>query len=342
MRPTAPMADYLIVNARRPPPRAPRAPFQVNGVEVAPGHVERIDLPVARLATQNRLTLPLRVYHGRRDGPTLWLSAAIHGDELNGLRIIQHVTARLKPHTLRGTVIAAPVVNVFGFFNQQRSLPDGRDLNRSFPGSRRGSLAARLANLFMTEIVDRSTHGIDLHTAGGHRVNLPQVRADLGEPTTRAMARAFAAPIMIQGESPRGSLREAVAARGLPILVYEAGEPHRFNPEAIDLGVKGVLNVMGELGMVPRQRRRQRTSMETNRRTWVRARASGVLRLTTRLGHWVTRGDPLCVISDIFGDEPTTQYAPTDGLVIGHTHHPLVHQGDALVHLARDVVRHQG
>lgn len=297
---------------------------------------------MARLATQNRLTLPLRIYHGRRDGPVLWLSAAIHGDELNGLRIIQHVTARLKPHTLRGTVIAAPLVNVFGFFTQQRSLPDGRDLNRAFPGSPRGSLAARIANLFMTEIVARSTHGIDLHTAGGHRINLPQVRGNLQDEQTRHMAGAFAAPIMIHGESPRGSLRDAVASRGVPIIVYEAGEPHRFTPEAIDLGVKGVLNVMGELGMIPRQRRRQRTSMETARRSWVRARASGLLRLTTKLGHWVSEGDPLCVISDIFGDEPTTHHAPADGLVIGHTLHPLVHQGDALVHIARDVTRYSG
>lgn len=313
-------------------------PFAVAGMVVPPGQRAQTELDVARLATQTRIGLPVAVLNGLRPGPTVWISAAIHGDELNGMAIIDRLLDRLDPRRLSGRLIAVPVVNVFGFIHQQRYLPDGRDLNRSFPGSARGSLAARLAHLFMARVVDPADFGIDLHTAGGHRTNLPQVRGDLTDPTTRAMAEAFGAPIMIQGESPGGSLRDAVAKRGKPIIVYEAGEPHRFNADAIDLGVKGVLAVLASQGMRSRgARRRTPTTIETRRRTWVRARAGGIARLRVDLGRWVSKGESLGEIGDVFGAAQSTIIAPDDGLVIGMTNHPIVNQGDALVHLATDV-----
>lgn len=313
----------------------------IGGVTIRPGERRRIDLPVARLPTQTQMTLPVEVVNGRRPGPRLWLSAAIHGDELNGLDIIHRVLERIDPRTLRGELVAAPIVNVFGFIQQDRYLPDRRDLNRSFPGSRQGSLASRLAHLFMAEIVGHCTHGIDLHTASQHRTNLPQTRGDLSDPETRRLAEAFAAPIMIHGESPRGSLRETVARQGVPIIVYEAGEPHRFNPEAIDIGVKGVLRVMAELGMRRGSGQRQRRrSVEATQRTWVRARRGGLFRLQVKLGRWVTEGQALGVIRDAFGQDRSEVLSPCDGLVIGHTHNPLVNQGDAIVHLTREVVTH--
>lgn len=312
---------------------------------VGNGQRQRIDLPVARLPTQTVMTLPIEVVNGRHEGPRLWLSAALHGDELNGVEIVQRVLEKLNPRTLHGEVVAIPIVNVFGFINQQRYLPDGRDLNRCFPGSASGSLASRLAHLFMTQIVAHCSHGIDLHTGGAHRTNLPQVRCDFDDPEARRMAEAFGAPIMIHGESPPGSLRTAVAKRGKPILVYEAGESHRFNSHAINVGVKGVLRVMAALNMIPKtagaKAGHRRISMEASHRTWIRALRSGILRLKVKLGQSVTEGQTLGVIRDAFGDDKIVVTSPGAGLVIGHTNHPLVHEGDGIIHLALDVTTHR-
>jgi len=312
----------------------------VGGTVVRPGERKRIELPAARLPTQTSMFLPIEVINGRRPGARVWLSAAIHGDELNGLEIIHRIMQKVKPAKLQGEIIAAPIVNVFGFIQQTRYLPDRRDLNRSFPGSPNGSLTGRLAHLFMDQVVGRCTHGIDLHTASNHRTNLPQVRADLNDTETRRIAEAFAAPIMIHGEAPRGSLRGAVAQRGVPIIVYEAGEPQRFNSEAIDLGVKGVLRVLSELGMWGKRPAQRLRSMETFSTRWVRARRSGILRLNTGLGKWVSKGQVIGAIGDAFGDQRGAVTSTDDGLVIGHTNNPSVNQGDAIVHLARDVVTH--
>jgi len=332
----APASQTSPKRKRRKTP--PAQVVTVGGIRITPGHRQRIELPCARLPTQTEMSLPVEVVNGVRPGPRLWLSAAIHGDELNGLEIIQRVLDRVNTKTLRGELIAVPIVNVFGFINQQRYLPDRRDLNRSFPGSKGGSLASRLAHLFMKEIVGHCTHGIDLHTASHHRTNLPQVRGNLHDDETRRIAEAFGAPIMIHGDSPVGSLRHAVARRKIPIIVYEAGEPHRFNSEAIDTGVKGILRVMAELGMRGKPRGdRPRQAMLAEKRTWVRAHRSGIFRLGVKLGQWVFEDDPIGTIRDAFGAEKAELIAPVSGLVIGHTHNPMVNQGDAIVHIASDV-----
>lgn len=318
--------------------RSPSSDVQVGDVTIHPGERKRIELPVARLPTQTHINLPVEVVNGTQTGPRLWLSAAIHGDEINGMEIIHRVMEKVHEKTMHGELIAAPIINVFGFINRSRYLPDGRDLNRSFPGNEKGSLAGRLASIFMKQIVGRCTHGIDLHTAGGDRTNLPQVRANLVDPETRRIAEAFAAPLMIQGESPPGSLRHTVAKMNVPIIVYEAGEPNRFNADAIDIGVKGVLNVLRELGMIRgRVSSRRRQSMESSDRTWIRAKRSGILRLSIKLGHWVSKGQAIGVLRDAFGEDKSVVKSPDDGIVIGHTNSPLVNQGDALIHLARNV-----
>lgn len=320
----------------------PASAVHIGGHVILPGERKRIELPAARLPTQTQLSLPVEIVNGTREGARLWVSAAIHGDELNGLEIIHRLLNKVETQTLRGELIAAPIVNVFGFIDRNRYLPDRRDLNRSFPGSSGGSLAARLANLFMTQIVGRCTHGIDLHTASNHRTNLPQVRSNLRDPECRRIAEAFGAPIMIQGEAPRGSLREAVSKLGIPILTYEAGEPQRFNADAINIGVKGVLRVMRELGMIPRKGRMSpRQSMEAEDRTWIRAKRSGLLRLRVKLGQWVSKKQSIGLIHDAFGSEKSDVISSHDGLVIGHTNNPLVNQGDAIIHLARNVVTHR-
>lgn len=310
----------------------------VQGTPVLPGERQRVEIPVAELPTQSSQRLSVEVLNGMEPGPCLWLSAAIHGDELNGLEIIHRVLREVKTADLSGTLLAVPIVNVFGFIHQDRYLPDRRDLNRSFPGSSRGSLASRLANLFMKEVVSLCTHGVDLHTGSHHRINLPQVRADLDDPETRACALAFGAPIAIHGDAPDGSLRRAASRRGIPIVAYEAGEPQRFDEEAIVMGVDGILRLMTHLGMwdgpvdPPPE-----PVLESRKRSWIRARRSGILRLEVGLGERVKTRQRLGRIEDVLGGDARPVRAGRAGIVIGHTANPLVYRGDALVHIALDL-----
>ncbi|MGA0059346.1 MAG: succinylglutamate desuccinylase/aspartoacylase family protein, partial [Planctomycetota bacterium] len=277
-------------------------PFLIGDAWVPPGSIREIELLGARLPTGTPLSIPVRIVHGRKEGPVLWISACLHGDEISGLEIVRQVLQRVDPGRLRGTLLAVPIVNAYGFLQQSRYLPDGRDLNRSFPGSARGSLAARLAHLFVREIVDRSTHGIDLHTATRHRSNLAQVRADLDDPTTRAFAEAFGAPVALHSRTRDGSLRESAARRGKPVLVFEGGEALRFDPEVIRIGTQGVLQAMDQLGRLQRKRRLQTTQLVARRSEWLRAPRSGILRLTTRIGAEVEPGQVLGEVSDPFGE----------------------------------------
>ncbi|MEM0980640.1 MAG: succinylglutamate desuccinylase/aspartoacylase family protein [Cyanobacteria bacterium P01_H01_bin.58] len=309
--------------------------FEMNGVMVPPGHRQQLEVPVARLPTHTMLSLPITIVNGLRPGPRLWLSAAIHGDEINGVEIIRRVLAKVEPEQLSGTIVAAPIVNVFGFIEQSRYLPDRRDLNRSFPGSAQGSLAARLAHLFMAEVVSRCTHGIDLHTASQHRVNWPQIRANLQDAETYRCAEAFGTPLIIHAAMRDGSLRQAAAQQGIPILLYEAGEALRFDQEAIQVGVDGVLRVMSLLKMIDLEIPPP-TLMPSrvNDTKWVRTPTSGILRANVRLGQWVSKEQALGSVANAFGDEAIKITAPFDGIVIGATQNPLVSQGNGVFHIA--------
>lgn len=311
-----------------------RASFTLNGAEILAGERRTVDVPLPQLYTHTSIPMPVQVLHGLKDGPRLFLTAALHGDELNGLEIIRRVVARLDPRRIHGTVLAVPVVNVFGLIAQSRYLPDRRDLNRSFPGSPNGSLASRLAYTVLREIVRPCTHGIDLHTAGLNRTNLPQVRANLADPETRTCAEAFGAPVMVNSAARDGSLREAAHASGVHVLVYEAGEPLRFNEDAIVTGISGVLRVMTSLGMrAGRKGVPDRPCLEARTSKWVRARRSGILRLSVAVGEHVRKGQSLGVISDSFEEHKITVKSPWTGVVIGQTVNPLVYRGDAIVHV---------
>ncbi len=317
------------------PPKLPVENLVVGGETIPPGKRLKLDLPAARLPTGTMLSLPVTVINGKKPGPRLWLSAAIHGDELNGVDIIRRVMKVLKPHRLSGSVIAVPVVNIFGLLEQSRYLPDRRDLNRAFPGSHRGSLASRIASLFMREVVSQCTHGIDLHTAALHRINLPQIRADLEDPATYDMARAFGAPVMIHASIRDGSLRQAAAKGNIPTLVYEAGEALRFDEDAIQHGVDGIYRVMAYLGMYASNTlSHPLDTLESHDTRWVRASRGGIWHRSANLGDVVKRRQPLGFITDTFGDKPVQVRSPMEGLVIGHGQNPLVNQGDALVHVA--------
>ncbi len=317
---------------------ARRESIEIGGKQFQPGEAGRIDLPVGELYTHEPFYMPVHVIHGRRKGPTLFLSAAIHGDELNGIEIIRRVLSLPMVRRLHGTLLAVPVVNVLGVFQQSRYLPDRRDLNRSFPGSPRGSLAARLADLFMNEIVRHSTHGIDLHTGAVHRSNLPQIRADLDNEETARLALAFGAPVALNASLRPGSLRDSAAGIGIPILLYEAGEALRFDEVSIRVGVKGIVSAMRELSMLPPRRSSTKPPPKpfvARSSSWVRAPGSGVFRAAVALGSRVEKNQVLGIVSDPFGSQDEDVVASFGGIVIGRTNIPLVHEGEALFHIGR-------
>mgnify|MGYP001812560746 FL=1 len=315
--------------------RARRAAFDFGGQPIAPGRTATRELPVPSLVTGTHLSLPVRVCHGRDDGPTVAISAALHGDEIGGVEIIRRVNLRLDPKRLRGTVLTIPIVNVHGFLTGDRYLPDRRDLNRSFPGSPSGSLASRIAHSFMTNVVRRCDVGIDLHTGSDHRTNLPQIRGNLDDPRTRELADAFGPPLMLHAQVRDGSLRAAAVEAGVTMLLYEGGEAWRFDDQAINVGTSGTLRVLAHLGMIDDDEAPGPVSPIVSRgSSWVRARRSGIAVMSVALGQEVVKAQHIAVIHDSLGRRLSQLSAPVDGVVIGMTQHPLVHQGDALVHLA--------
>jgi len=310
--------------------------FVIGGTAVAPGERRVVDIPVAPMYTHDDISIAVQVIRGRREGPTLFICAAIHGDEINGVEIIRRLLQHKALNRLRGTLLAIPIVNVYGFLNHTRYLPDGRDLNRSFPGSPKGSLTGRVAHTFVEEIVKKSTHGIDLHTGSRHRSNFPQIRADLDDPQTRIMTEAFGVPLAIDARIRDGSLRQCAADSGVPMILYEAGEALRFEELHIRAGVKGILNVMRSIGMLRQSSRKPPAPpIVSDQTSWIRAPESGVLRTLVPLGAKVDRGQTIALVADPLGTAETAITAPSSGVVIGRTNLPLVYEGDATFHIAQ-------
>ncbi len=313
-----------------------RDPFELGGQTVAPGTRKTIDLPVSVLSDHTPVTLSAHVIHGRRPGPVMFVSAAIHGDEVVGVEIVRRLLRATPLQRLSGTLIAVPIVNAFGFLNQSRYLPDRRDLNRCFPGYDTGSLAARLADLFMEQVVRRCDVGIDLHSAAVGRTNLPQIRLTPGDDRLRELGAAFGAPVTLTSKTREGSLRLEADKAGVDVLLYEAGEGLRFDEFAVRAGVSGSLRVMVKLGMiagrgVPKTRMQ---SVICERSTWLRAPSGGLLRTLKASGDWVEEGTVLGVVSDPFGEHEEEITAEDAGIVIGRTNLPVVNEGDALFHVA--------
>ncbi len=311
--------------------------LKIGGVSIAPGQRQTIDVPVAPMYTHDDLSISVQVIRGKRPGPTLFISAAIHGDEINGVEIIRRVLQHRSLRNIRGSLVAIPIVNVYGFLNHMRYLPDGRDLNRSFPGSPKGSLTGRVAHTFIGEIVSKCTHGIDLHTGARHRSNFPQIRADLDDPVALEMTEAFGVPLAIDAKIRDGSLRDCAGEAGIPVILYEAGEALRFEEMDIRAGVKGVINVMRRIGMLPKSRSKKppQAPIVSDQTNWLRAPESGILRNFVPLGAKVEKGQTIAIVADPLGETETPIIAPSNGMVIGRTNLPLVYEGDATFHIAR-------
>ncbi len=312
-------------------------PFVFNGQTIAPGTSVTTDLVLPRLNSRTHLAMPVHIIHGKKEGPRLFVSSAVHGDEINGIEITQRLLEHKSLRNINGTLLVVPVVNVYGVIHQSRYLPDRRDLNRSFPGSVTGSLAARVAHLFINQVIAHCTHGIDLHTGAIHRTNLPQIRANLDDDETAALANSFGAPVLLNSPMRDGSLRASAAEMGITTLLYEAGEALRYDEFSIRAGLEGILNVMRELDML-RKRKHPRKKIEpfvARSSAWVRAPESGVLRFPASLGKRVSKGEILGQISDPYSHESVPLISPYRGVIIGATQIPLVHEGEALFHIAR-------
>lgn len=313
-----------------------RASFSLAGELIKPGQRRTVDIAAAKLYNRNELFMNVHVVHGKFDGPTLFLSGAVHGDEINGVEIIRRLLKMKLLNSLRGTLIAVPVVNTFGFVNSSRYLPDRRDLNRFFPGSPTGSLTGQLAAIFMEEVVSRSTHGIDFHTGSNMRSNLPQIRAVVSNSQINEMAMAFGAPVILDAELREGSLRKVAYDKNIPLLLFEGGQSMRFDQIPIRVGTQGVIGVMRHLGMLPKAKHNSKRTvpMLAKRSTWARAASSGIFLPHVNLGDIVEKKQVLGIVTDPLGEYEYPILSPVSGIIIGQLQSPLVHKGDAVSHVA--------
>ena len=316
---------------------ARRPAFALGGRAVEAGTRETVDIPVGALSDHTPVTMSAHVLHGARDGPVAFVSAGIHGDEVVGVEVARRLIKALDVRRIRGTVMIVPIVNAYGFIARSRYLPDRRDLNRCFPGSADGSLGARLARLFLNEIVTRASVGIDLHSAAIHRTNLPQVRIPPGNERVRDLAAAFGAPVVLTSPLREGSLRLAAQEKGVDVLLYEAGEGLRFDETSVRTGVSGVLRILKREGLLTGRAPGppKVAPVHAGASRWLRAPQAGLLRRRTLAGRVVEKNELLGSVFDPFGESVEHVHAAFPGVVIGAATMPVVNAGDALFHIAR-------
>jgi predicted deacylase len=311
------------------------ASFHLNGLTIKPGERVLTRLVISKLPSGTVIDVPVHVLRSAVPGPTLLLMGGMHGDEVNGIETIRRLIRRELLTPLRGSIIAIPILNIYGFLNFSREVPDGKDVNRSFPGFPRGSLAGRVAHRFMREIMPLIDYGIDFHTGGATRSNYPQVRCLLGvDSEVDAMAAAFAAPFTLHASLRAGSLREAAHDLGKRIIVYETGESLRLDEPGIEEAVAGTLRVMHHLGMGPKAPPPARAGIVCRRHTWLRARFAGLFRSHVENGQFLKKGQIYGSVADPYGQQSVRLESPVSGYVIGLNYMPVVNQGDALLHIA--------
>jgi uncharacterized protein len=311
-------------------------PLIIGGINIPKGCETKLNLDLPKLYN-TPTQIPIRIIRGKKEGPVVFISAAIHGDELNGIEIIRRIQKLKILKKLKGTIILVPIVNIYGVLTLSRYLPDRRDLNRSFPGSTKGSLASRIAKIFFEEIVCKCDLGIDLHTGAVHKSNLPQVRVNTKDELTLNLAKSFEAPVVLHSELRDGSLRSVAGETDIPILLYEAGEALRFDESSIRIGVKGIINVLREFGLLPKIRRKRMPKIPiiTKQSSWMRATHGGIMRTIKALGDTVKKDDLIAYIDEPFSDEAYEVHAQFDGIIIGKSEIPLVQEGDAIFHIAK-------
>jgi hypothetical protein len=308
-------------------------PFELAGMKVAAGRRKDLKVRISEFYTATPVFIPVTVLHGRFPGPVLYITAAIHGNEINGVEMVRQIRTNVDPRRLHGTVILVMIANPIAFLTMSRDLPDGRDLNRFFPGRDRGSMASHIADMIFTKIVRRADYGIDLHTAAAGRTNLPHVRADMRRPVPRRLATAFGCEVIFDMPGEEGMLRRAATEAGVPTIVYEAGEPLKFQMNLVRRGVQGIQNVLADLKMADFDRASPAFQLVVDDHRWVRAERGGILLMKVKPGDVVEKEQDIAVNTKPFGTEIRRLKAPYAGLVVGATTLPLVIPGSAVCHL---------
>ena len=305
----------------------------IDGIEVLPGEEKIIELNVAQLPTRTRINIPVTCYRSTVEGPTLLLMAGVHGDEVNGVEIVRRMLEHNLHRVQKGAVICIPIVNVYGFLMNSREVPDGKDVNRSFPGSESGSLAWKIAYEIMNKIIPVIDYGIDFHTGGAQRSNYPQIRGVFSNDITNELANAFEPPFKIESGYIEKTLRWAAAEAGKQMLLFEGGESMRFNQFAIQQALDGALRVMKHLGMRSEAPKQSLRTIEIIDKTWIRCQDAGLWKHNVLEGDFVEKGQLLGYTCSPYGEFHSDHIAPKDGYIIGLNYMPVVNRGDALIHI---------
>ncbi|SMG14635.1 hypothetical protein SAMN05661096_00691 [Marivirga sericea] len=305
----------------------------INGIEIAPGEEKVVDVNIARLPSHTTIDVSITIARSTEPGPVLLLMGGLHGDEINGSEIVRRMIEKNDHIPKVGTVICIPIINVYGFIYFSRYVPDGKDVNRSFPGNKNGSLASRMANFLTKEILPIIDYGIDFHTGGADRTNFPQVRCMMKDSKNVELAEAFHAPFTLDSKFRPNSLRQAANKLGKNILVYEGGESSRFDEYAIREGIRGARRMMRHLGMRDEADKAEYDNLVIKNSSWVRAKKSGVFLSAVKSGEKIKKNQLLGHINDPFGGFKNKVTSAVNGYVIGLNHNPIVHEGDALMHL---------
>ncbi len=319
-------------------------PFEFGDVQVEPGDRGQTEIDLGDDPMGNPMNIPLHILRGSEPGPTLAVTAAIHGNEMNGTGIIHQLvygsdhqagTADdyIDPAAMNGTLILVPVVNVEGMLLQDRNAPDGRDLNRLFPGKRDGNQSQRLAHTLFTQVVRRADYLVDLHTAPLTRMNVPHVRANLDNTECKRLARAFGTEVVLHSDGPLGSIRRTATDAGVAAILLESGTSHRFEPDSLECGVRGILNVMAKLGMLQAKIVKPRWRILVRRFRWIRAPEGGLLHTLIEGGASVKKGETIAHITDPFGSSVESVTSPVTGYVVGLATTPLVRPGDPIANV---------
>jgi uncharacterized protein len=304
------------------------------GTSVRPGERHVLDLQVARLYTRTSVEIPVVVQRGMEEGPVLLLLAGVHGDEVNGIDTVRRILDDLKERPLvRGTVVAIPVLNVFGFLAMKRELPDGRDLNRFFPGSSHGSLASRLAHALVTEVLPAVDVVIDLHSGADQRQNHPQLRYTDGDTGSLVIAEVFDPPIILRSPIRDRSIRAHLNQQGRQYVIFEGGKARCLDEDAIHEAHRGITRVMEHLGLWSGNSDTTRGATYLSGSKWIRSPMAGLFHPLMERGSAVEKGMVLGLVADPYGDQRKQVKAPLSGHIIGMNTAPVVNQGDALFHL---------
>ncbi len=307
--------------------------FSINGTQISPGEDADIKLSIGRIPSGTQINLHVHVYRAKKPGPTLLVMGGVHGDEINGIEIVRRAMVRDYFKNLKaGSVIAIPLLNIYGFIHFSRDTPDGKDVNRNFPGSTSGSLSSRVARTLTKKILPLVDVGIDYHTGGGSRYNYPQIRYSIGDARAKELAQTFAAPFLIENKPVAKSLRKVALGQNKPILIYEGGESLRFDGIAIQKGLEGLKRVMAHLGMI-KEKHPSVSSKLFTKTTWLRASSAGIFEWFKQSGNYVGLGEKIGVINDPYGHQVHYVIARKEGYIIGHNNAPVVHSGDALFHI---------